>query len=76
VYKVGERFEMTGMVVNLKYADGTVEKAERPAVDFVTSDGLWLALGRPFTAKGTKQIHVTCKVGTLECKGMYEVEIK
>lgn len=76
VYKVGGRFEMTGMVVNLKYADGTVEKAERPAVDFVTSDGVWLALGRPFTMKGTKKINVTCKVGTLECIGMYEVEVK
>jgi len=76
VYKLGERFEMTGMVVNLKYADGTVEKAERPAIDFVTSDGEWLPLGKPFTRKGKLQIHVTCKVGTFECTGVYQIEVQ
>lgn len=76
VYNLGDRFNMTGMVVNLRYADGTVEKAERPEVDFITSDGVWLPLDRPFTWKGKVVIHVTCKVGTLECQGAYVVEVK
>jgi hypothetical protein len=76
VYNLGERFEMNGMVVNLKYADGTVEKAERPAIVLCYLRRSVLALGRPFTWKGTVRIHVTCKVGNLECEGVYDIEVR
>lgn len=57
-YKVGEGFDITGFsfVYYDKYT-GTISSAMDP-ISFVTTDGVTLTQGRPFTMPGTKQIQI------------------
>ena len=58
MYRVGEGFDTTGLLVNLKYTNGEVTKAADSDLTFFTSDGVQLTQGSPLKDKGQKTIKV------------------
>ncbi len=58
IYRVGEGFDTTGLVVYLKHANGDVTTAASSDLTFFTSGTVELTQGRPFTTEGVNNIEV------------------
>lgn len=71
LYKVGEGFDIKGLIVHYEDATGARIVAENSDLTFYTSKTVELTQGRPFTTAGIKNIEVLYKgenVGTFDVK--------
>nr|WP_294493443.1 WG repeat-containing protein [uncultured Anaerosporobacter sp.] len=71
LYKVGEGFDIKGLIVHYEDATGARIVADNKELTFYTSKTVELTQGRPFTTTGIKDIEVLYKgekVGTFDVK--------